>query len=58
MPRFSKSELIKLQKKLKTDAEIGKKFGITRQAVHTMRKFYGILPIPGARTDLSTATNQ
>lgn len=50
MPRFSKSELIKLQKKLKTDAEIGKKFGITRQAVHTMRKFYGILPIPGART--------
>ncbi len=50
MPRFSKSELLNLQKKFKTDAEIGKKFGITRQAVHIIRKFYGIPPIPGART--------
>ena len=56
MPRFSKSELIKLQKKLKTDAEIGKKFGMTRQAVHTMRKFSGILfRFTGAENRLSTA---
>jgi DNA invertase Pin-like site-specific DNA recombinase len=42
MPRISKSELIKLQKKLKTDAAIGEKFGITRQAVHQLRKKLGI----------------
>jgi DNA invertase Pin-like site-specific DNA recombinase len=40
--RISKSELIKLQKSLKTDDAIGKKFGITRQAIHQMRKKYGI----------------
>jgi DNA invertase Pin-like site-specific DNA recombinase len=40
--RISKSELIKLQKSLKTDDAIGQKFGITRQAVHQMRKKYGI----------------
>jgi DNA invertase Pin-like site-specific DNA recombinase len=42
MPRIAKSELIRLQKTLKTDAKIGKKFGITRQAVHQLRKKYGI----------------
>ena len=42
MPRISKTELIKLQKKLTTDEAIGKKFGITRQAVHQIRKKYGI----------------
>lgn len=42
MPRFSKTELIKLQKSLKTDKAIGEKFGITRQAVHQFRKQYGI----------------
>lgn len=42
MPRISKTELIKLQKSLGTDEAIGKKFGITRQAVHQMRKIYGI----------------
>ena len=40
--RINKSELLKLQKTLKTDDAIGKKFGITRQAVHQMRKKYGI----------------
>jgi transposase len=34
--------LIKLQKKLKTDAKIGEQFGISRQAVHQLRKKYGI----------------
>ena len=42
MARISKSELIKLQKKLHTDARIGQEFGITRQAVHQLRKKYGI----------------
>ena len=42
MARISKSELVRLQKKLKTDAAIGAQFGITRQAVHQLRKKYGI----------------
>jgi len=42
MARISKSELVKLQKKLKTDAAIGAQFGITRQAVHQLRKKYAI----------------
>ncbi|OGJ85812.1 MAG: hypothetical protein A2268_00975 [Candidatus Raymondbacteria bacterium RifOxyA12_full_50_37] len=42
MPRISKEELIKLQKTLKTDDAIGKKFKITRQAVHQMRVKYGL----------------
>ncbi len=42
MARISKAQLIKLQKKLKTDAAIGEQFGITRQAVHQLRKKYGI----------------
>jgi hypothetical protein len=42
MARISKQELIRLQKKLTTDALIGEKFDITRQAVHQLRKKYGI----------------
>ncbi len=42
MAKISKAELIRLQKKLKTDARIGDEFGITRQAVHQLRKKYGI----------------
>jgi Mor family transcriptional regulator len=42
MARISKTELIKLQKQLGTDEAIGKKFKITRQAVHQLRKKYGI----------------
>ena len=42
MSRISKVELIKLQKILKTDARIAKKYSITRQAVQLMRKKYGI----------------
>jgi DNA-directed RNA polymerase specialized sigma subunit len=40
--RITKSELIRLQKKLKTDAAIGATHGITRQAVHQLRNRYGI----------------
>jgi hypothetical protein len=42
MARISKPELIALQKKLVTDEAIGRKFKITRQAVHQLRKKYGI----------------
>ncbi len=42
MARISKQELLRLQKKFKTDARIGEEFGITRQAVHQLRKKYGI----------------
>lgn len=42
MPRVSKDQLVKLQKTLKTDAAIGKKFGISRQAIHQLRVKYGV----------------
>jgi DNA invertase Pin-like site-specific DNA recombinase len=42
MSRITKVELIRLQKSLKTDEKIAKKFRITRQAVQLMRKKYGI----------------
>lgn len=42
MARITKAQLIRLQKRFKTDAKIGEQFGITRQAVHQLRKKYGI----------------
>ena len=45
MARITKAQLIKLQKSLKTDQKIGAKFGITRQAVHQLRKKYGIASV-------------
>ena len=42
MSLVTKPELINLQKALKTDEEIGKKLGVTRQAIHQLRKKYGI----------------
>ena len=54
MAAITKAELVKLQKSLKTDAEIGKKFDITRQAVHQLRKKYGI----DSRTAENPARNQ
>jgi hypothetical protein len=45
MARISKGQLEKLQKKYKTDAAIGKLFGISRQAVHQLRSNYGIDPV-------------
>jgi hypothetical protein len=42
MARINKEQLIRLQKKYRTDAKIGEQFGITRQAIHQLRKKYGI----------------
>jgi hypothetical protein len=42
MALIGKQELIKLQKQLGTDEAIGKKFKVTRQAIHQLRKKYGI----------------
>jgi Mor family transcriptional regulator len=42
MAKITKQELIKLQKTLVTDNAIGEKFGITRQAIHQLRKKFGI----------------
>ena len=42
MAKISKSDLVRLQKTLKTDAAIGKKYGISRQAVHQLRQKYGL----------------
>lgn len=45
MPRISKNQLIKLQKKYKTDESIGQLYGITRQAVHQLRVRYRLAPV-------------
>lgn len=42
MAIVTKDELKKLQKTLKTDAAIGEKFGVTRQAIHQLRVKYEI----------------
>jgi len=42
MAAVSKVQLVKLQENLKTDAAIGAKFGVTRQAIHQLRCKYGI----------------
>jgi len=42
MAIVGKNELVQLQKKLKTDEAIAKKFGVTRQAIHQLRNKYGI----------------
>jgi DNA invertase Pin-like site-specific DNA recombinase len=42
MPKLNKNQLIALQKKLGTDEAIGKKFGVTRQAIHQLRKKFKI----------------
>jgi hypothetical protein len=42
MPRFTREQLIKLQKRHKTDQAIAEIFGITRQAVHLLRAQYSI----------------
>lgn len=42
MARITKAQLIKLQKKHKTDSKIGELFGISRQAIHQLRMKYGI----------------
>ena len=42
MARISKAELIRLQKKHRRDQAIGDLYGITRQAVHQLRKKYGV----------------
>ena len=45
MPRISKSQMEKLQKRYQTDRSIGELFGISRQAVHQLREKYGIPPV-------------
>jgi hypothetical protein len=55
MPKISKSELMKLQKSLKTDEAIGKKFKVTRQAIHQLRQKYGIPAILGKNNERDTA---
>lgn len=42
MALITKDALIRLQKQLKTDALIGEKFGVSRQAIHQLRDKYGI----------------
>ena len=45
MARITKAQWLKLQKKFKTDARIGDQYGITRQAIHQLRKKYGVASV-------------
>ena len=45
MPRISKTQLIKLQKRYHTDAAVGRLFGISRQAVHKLRRGLQVAPV-------------
>jgi DNA-directed RNA polymerase specialized sigma subunit len=51
MARISKDMLKKLQKTLKTDAKIGKRYGISRQAVHQLRVKYSINALKNKNVD-------
>lgn len=42
MPRITKAQIVQHQKDLKTDAAIGREYGISRQAVHQIRRKFGI----------------
>ena len=54
MGKITKQELLRLQKKFGADARIGEEFGITRQAIHQLRKKYGI----ASRTAANPERNQ
>lgn len=54
MARISKNQLIKLQKKYKTDKSIGDLFGISRQAVHQLRIKFAVDPVDGKNDDRDT----
>jgi Mor family transcriptional regulator len=43
MARMTKARLLALQRRLGADETIGRKLGVTRQAVHQMRKRLGIV---------------
>jgi len=45
MARIGKKQLISLQKKYKTDEAIAKLYGLSRQAIHQLRKKYNIVTI-------------
>jgi Mor family transcriptional regulator len=51
MARISKNQLIKLQKKYRTDSAIADLYKISRQAVHQLRRKYGIGPVEGRNFD-------
>lgn len=51
MARIGKNQLVKLQKKYKTDEAIAQLYSISRQAVHQLRKKYGIAPVENKYLD-------
>ena len=48
---LTKPQLISLQRKFKTDRAIGDQYGVTRQAVHQLRKKYGIPSSTGKNSE-------
>lgn len=45
MARVGRNQLIKLHKKYKTDEAIAKLYGLSRQAIHQIRKRHRIPPV-------------
>jgi hypothetical protein len=50
MPRISRSQLVKLQKRYHSDQAVGELFGITRQAVQQLRRRLAVAPVAGRHT--------
>jgi DNA-binding protein HU-beta len=55
---MSKTQFVKLQKKHKTDAAIGEALGVTRQAVHQLRKKLGVESSAADNSSRNAAINQ
>jgi phage terminase small subunit len=55
MTKITKNQILKMQKKRMTDAAMGKALGVTRQAVHQMRKKMGIKSSASSKSDRNAA---
>lgn len=51
MARISKNQLLKLRRKYRTDESIARLYGLSRQAIHQLRKRYGIPKAPDDRME-------
>ncbi|MDR3012124.1 MAG: hypothetical protein LBU70_02800 [Chitinispirillales bacterium] len=58
MAKITKTQFVKLQKKHVTDARIGEALGVTRQAVHQLRKKLGIDSAVSTNRDRNAAIVQ
>lgn len=55
MARISKNQLLKLRRKYRTDESIARLYGVSRQAIHQLRKRYGIPKAPDEKAERNRA---